>query len=140
MDRKLQQHEQIVISEISRLKKGLNSNDKTEQKEAIKETKELSKYHIERLRDFQHERLIHLLVTLFFALVIFLCVTDILLIQLSAIETSVIFNTITISAITTIFIITEIFYVRHYYKLENGTQRLYNLSEELFKMNYGNTN
>ena len=35
-----------------------------------------------------------------------------------------------------ILFITDIFYIRHYYQLENGTQRLYDLSKSLYDLTH----
>jgi hypothetical protein len=45
-------------------------NEKLAGELSERDRKQLFKYHIRRVRDFQHERLIHLLVTLFFALLL----------------------------------------------------------------------
>ena len=81
-------------------------------------------YHQSRVRDFQHERLIHLLVTFFFAgllltSLVFFIITPILELYLP------------LGALTIILAILEIFYIKHYYQLENGVQSLYALTEKL---------
>ena len=68
--------------------------------------------HLTKISFFQHERLIHLLVTLFYAL---------LLIVFMALGT-LSFMFYFISLIISIFLI---FYIIHYFRLENGVQYLY---------------
>ncbi len=68
--------------------------------------------HLTKISFFQHERLIHLLVTLFYAL---------LLIIFMALGT-LSFMFYFISLIISIFLI---FYIIHYFRLENGVQYLY---------------
>ena len=68
--------------------------------------------HLIKINFFQHERLIHLLVTLFYAL---------LLIVFMALGT-LSFMFYFISLIISIFLI---FYIIHYFRLENGVQYLY---------------
>lgn len=68
--------------------------------------------HLTKISFFQHERLIHLLVTLFYAL---------LLIVFMALGT-LSFMFYFIAIIISIFLI---FYIIHYFRLENGVQYLY---------------
>ena len=88
--------------------------------------KTLLKYHVKRVRDFQHERLIHLLVTFFFA---FLFLGS--FIAWLALPFSQFFWPLT--ALTAILFVLEMAYIRHYYQLENGVQSLYELTEKLGK-------
>ena len=74
--------------------------------------KNLEKTHLKKIKFFQHERLIHLLVTLFYALF--------LMISILISHINIIFSIITI-----FIIIFLIFYVKHYFFLENGVQYLY---------------
>lgn len=68
--------------------------------------------HLTKISFFQHERLIHLLVTLFYALLL------IVFMALGALSFMFYF----ISLIISIFLI---FYIIHYFRLENGVQYLY---------------
>jgi len=63
---------------------------------------------------FQHERLIHLLVTLTFSLL-----------TVAGIVTSVFVQTFSVLILTILFLILLVPYVIHYYFLENGVQKLY---------------
>lgn len=70
----------------------------------------------------QHERLVHLLVTLFMALFL------IIIILVGLFYPSIYF------LITgSILLILLVFYLRHYYALENGVQKLYRLDREIEK-------
>lgn len=91
------------------------------------ERKQLFKYHVKRVRDFQHERLIHLLVTFFFA---FLFLGSCLV--LMAFASMLLFWPLT--TLVVILCILEVAYIRHYYQLENGVQSLYELTEKLGKL------
>lgn len=75
---------------------------------------------VRQIRFFEHERLVHLLVTLFFAL---LFVIGILFFYA--------FPGLPILALSVAFLALLVLYIRHYYILENGTQRLYTLYDEL---------
>ena len=81
----------------------------------------LREEHLIKIKFFQHERLIHLLVTLFYAL---FCV---LFVFLSIIN--ILFVIIDIALL--IFLI---FYVIHYFRLENGVQYLYKQYDEIDKI------
>ena len=69
---------------------------------------------------FQHERLIHLLVTLAFALMVCAC----------ALVTILTYNMVSclLMGLLTILLVP---YVVHYYHLENGTQALYGLYDRM---------
>lgn len=71
---------------------------------------------------FQHERLIHLIVTVTFAI-------------LTMISTAlcIINPTLSIFLLTGLFLVLLIPYIRHYYILENGVQKLYTYYNELNK-------
>ena len=91
----------------------------------LKEKKKINyeniiKEHLIKIEFFQHERLIHLLVTLFYALFVFIIFY---------------FSTIfcLFIVIDFILIIFLLFYVIHYFRLENGVQYLYKQYDELLK-------
>ena len=68
--------------------------------------------HLIKIKFFQHERLIHLLVTLFYAVFILL-------------------------SLFIIFLIFLVFYVRHYFFLENCVQYLYKLYDKMLTIKKG---
>ena len=82
-------------------------------------TKKLKEEHLIKIDFFKHERLIHLLVTLFYGLYTFIFLY---------------FSTIYASFVIIffIFLVILLFYVVHYFRLENGVQYLY---KEYDKMN-----
>lgn len=104
-------HSKYVQEQIEN---GLNSEER--------ET--LLQYHIERVRDFQHERLVHLLVTFFFAGLFLGSLTAWLFVSATQLFWP-------LSALTAILFVLELAYIRHYYLLENGVQSLYVLTEKL---------
>ena len=73
---------------------------------------------------FQHERLIHLLVTIAFAL---FCIISIFICIISISLASIV--------LSALFIILLIPYIRHYYILENGVQKLYGYYDLLKETN-----
>lgn len=92
------------------------------------ERKGLAEYHALMVRNFQHERLIHLIVTLFFA---FLAVVFALITVWSLATFGMIIELLPLYLIAFILVVLTGFYVRHYYFLENHTQGLYKYSEKL---------
>jgi uncharacterized membrane protein YoaK (UPF0700 family) len=78
-------------------------------------------YYLAKIKFFQHERLIHLLVTLSFALFL-----------LISIISATLFSKLKL-LILSFFILLLLFpYIIHYYKLENGVQKLYILYTKLY--------
>lgn len=88
------------------------------------ERERLYAYHVDRVHDFQHERLIHLLVTFFFALLLIGSGTALLVQPLQELRWP-------LSILSMILLVLELAYIRYYYQLENGVQSLYPLTEEL---------
>ena len=83
--------------------------------EVIDKTKDLNKLkeeHLIKIGFYQHERLIHLLVTLFYGVFMFLSII------------MSYYNPLAL-LIVLIFMIFLIFYVRHYFFLENHVQYMY---------------
>lgn len=87
---------------------------------------EFLKYLMRWIVWFQHERFIHLMVTLFFAL--FSIAMLFAFIVFVDIRIGVLFGVLFL-----IFGITTGFYINHYYLLENKTQYLYKLYDEIEK-------
>jgi len=76
--------------------------------------------HERKLSYFQHERLIHLFVMLTTSLATLLSFFFTLLLDIPA-----------FFIVTFALLILSIAYVIHYFKLENGVQRLYNISDQI---------
>lgn len=72
---------------------------------------------------FQHERFVHLMVTLFFALFSIMMAFGYLALQLMP-----------LLALFVLFAVTTGFYVEHYFLLENKTQYLYELYDKIEMM------
>jgi cell division protein FtsW (lipid II flippase) len=82
----------------------------------------LARFHRTQIDYMQHERLIHLLVTLFFGI----CTLLTLLV--------VVFNRqapLTVLLLLLLFLALLVPYIAHYYKLENGVQRWYHLANKI---------
>jgi fatty acid desaturase len=82
--------------------------------------KALSEFNRMQIGFFQHERLVHLLITFFFAFM-FVSITIAGLMLVSG----------GLLIISLILLVMLIFYVWHYFILENGVQKLYRLEKEI---------
>ena len=68
-----------------------------------------------------HERLVHLLITLYFGMLV-----------LISVFVAVILRYILLGVLFAILTIVFMFYIVHYYRLENGVQRLYKISNQIY--------
>lgn len=84
------------------------------------ETKQKKAELLIQISFFQHERLIHLLVTILFA---FLCVGTLFMV--------IACPNIALFLLVLLFLALEIPYIRHYYLLENGVQKLYTYYDKI---------
>jgi len=95
-----------------------------EVEERLNKKAKIEKKEIDNMKDkilfFQHERLIHLLVTLFYCIFVFIFLALSLLSYIFLIPFF-------------IGIIFLIFYIRHYFFLEKGVQYLYQLYDEFLR-------
>lgn len=78
--------------------------------------------HKDKIAFMQHERLVHFLVTMMFAIVlsIFICAALVL-------------ENIGLAILDVIIIILLGFYIKHYFFLENTVQRMYKVYDEILK-------
>lgn len=87
-----------------------------------KDLDNLYNFHTSALSNFKHERLIHLIITISFAL---FCLIFVFIYAVTEI------GVFLIPCILTLILL--IFYIFHYYNLENGVQSLYDLEEKVLK-------
>mgnify|MGYP000095686846 CR=1 FL=1 len=85
-------------------------------------------YHEKQIEFFQHERLIHLIVTTLFAILFFASVLVVVFIQ-----------SLAIILLSVMLLIMNIAYIKHYYFLENEVQKLYQDFNKLYEKQYGIT-
>jgi hypothetical protein len=95
---------------------------------SAKERESLRGYHYQRVAEFQHERFIHLLVTLFFGGLLLAAFGGLFVILYTAGDLTMFLLLVLLVAILTVL---EMAYIQYYYRLENGTQQLYELTERL---------
>lgn len=84
------------------------------------ECKKMAQELLVQIGFFQHERLVHLIVTITFALLTMLSVLGFLALVQPG-----------ILVLTILLIVLLVPYIRHYYILENGVQRLYTYYDRL---------
>ena len=90
-------------------------------------SEKIKKEHLVKINFFQHERLIHLIVTISFAILTLISVI------ISKYYCSFIFITI-ILLICLVFYILHYYYLEvHYFRLENGVQYLYKQYDKMFE-------
>jgi hypothetical protein len=80
----------------------------------------MAQLHDRKIRNFQHERLVHLLVMLTTSLASLFSFFFTLLLDIPA-----------FFFLTFMLLVLSVAYVIHYFKLENGVQRLYKLSDKI---------
>ena len=80
----------------------------------------LARFHRTQIDYLQHERLVHLLVTLFFGL------ATLLVLLFLAVHPQILAGVLLLLLLALL-----VPYLAHYYKLENGVQRFYHLANEL---------
>lgn len=81
--------------------------------------------HLTQIAFFQHERLIHLIVTVLFAILEVLCILG------TVILTAMDSGNIALSIMTILLLVLLIPYIRHYYILENEVQKMYRQYDDL---------
>ncbi len=116
MENRIKNYENFIKKE---LKKNPTTTERTK----------LIELHENTIQNFQHERLIHLIITLFFVFVtiIFLLITACISFAFGSTP-----YLIPLYILVALLSILSFFYVKHYYFLENHIQTLYDLSHDLF--------
>lgn len=108
MNRYLKEHEKYIQEMLS--------------SEKAQDWDHLITYHKTQIQFLQHERFVHLFVMLF-----------VILVFLSACMVTTLYPMIEMLLIDLILGVLLLFYVLHYFKLENGVQRWYRIYNELCK-------
>ena len=101
----------------------------TQRIEASEDREKLRAYHAQRVQEFMHERQIHLYVTLFFGGLVLTFGAALLWSMTLGIT---LLSTL-IGVLALLVFVTELFYILYYYRLENGVQRLYELTKKLYE-------
>lgn len=96
------------------------------EKEEI-DVEEFRKQLLTQIQFFQHERLIHLIVTITFALLLMMTFGIFLMTEI-----------ISVLALAGLIFVLLVPYIKHYYLLENGVQKLYTLYDKTIGMSFEN--
>ena len=115
MEQKIREYEKMIAEA---------TNTKMNMAERVR----LAELHSEVVANFQHERLIHLIVTLFFA---FFGIEFILITMWTLVQYGLSLDFLPLYLITLILVVLTFFYVKHYYFLENHIQNLYKYTKKL---------
>ncbi|MBU1241288.1 hypothetical protein KKF84_17250 [Myxococcota bacterium] len=107
----LKRHEAFILKLLKQAHEGGLSK---------KELEKIRHYHLRKIEFFQHERFIHLIVTLFMGLFLLL-----------SLFFSMFHKTYTGLALSMLLLMLTTAYVVHYFHLENGVQRFYGYWEKL---------
>lgn len=107
-----------------RLKRYLNDTNQLLKEKNIssQDWKVRKEEHLIQISFFQHERLVHLIVTVIFALL-----------EMLSLIIIVFHFSIMAVALAILFLILLIPYIRHYYILENGVQKMYTQYDEFLQ-------
>jgi hypothetical protein len=95
-----------------------------------KDKKELQSFNRAQISFFQHERFIHLLITLFFGSA-FLAVSLTLVCTILLFEGSLESILVALTALDALLLVLLVPYIIYYFLLENGVQRLYVFDKKL---------
>ena len=89
---------------------------------SLKELERLLAEHKDKIAFMQHERIVHFLVTMMFAIIltIFIC-------------TFIFAENLALLILVTMILILLAFYIKHYYFLENTVQKMYRVYDEMLK-------
>ncbi len=87
------------------------------------ELEEIFSEHKDKIAFMQHERLVHFLVTMMFALLLAIFMISFLLTE-----------NIALLILVTIIIVLLLFYIKHYYFLENTLQKMYKIYDEIWTL------
>jgi hypothetical protein len=88
--------------------------------------RQLLDYHRDKINFFSHERLIHLLVMILFAVCTVITILAI-----------VIWQTLSLIPLAILLLVLLVPYIKHYYFLENSVQQLYKYYDVMYKKVYG---
>lgn len=110
-----------------RIKKYYQKIDEILKSGEINNIDELIKEHLIQIGFFQHERLVHLLVTLSFAMMSIYCVVS-----------SIKLESLLFLIMSIILLVVLGFYIKHYFLLENTIQKMYYQYDEMIKIKNNN--
>ncbi|MCR5074312.1 MAG: hypothetical protein K6A79_00695 [Ruminococcus sp.] len=86
----------------------------------LPELEKLLAEHMDKIAFMQHERIVHFLVTMMFAIILTILISTLLFTQ-----------NLAVLALVTIMVVLIAFYIKHYYFLENTVQKMYKVYDEM---------
>lgn len=133
MDKNIKEYNKYIQNEINKLSQEIKLIKNKDI--IISKIKNLSDFHYKNVCNFQHERFIHLIITLFFAgLFIVFAILPLILSATFSTGNEFYFTLYATLIIDLIILILKIFYIKYYFELENGTQRLYKYSKTIYQI------
>ena len=136
MEEQIKAHLQLMEDKLSWLKSQVKKNKNGGLSvNAQAQLQHFWRYHRVTIRHYQHERLAHLLVLLFFGLLV-LVVGGMIILLYPAIYYFRLGPSTVVSVwlLFALVVVTEGFYVKHYYFLENKIQHFYLLERQMFEL------
>lgn len=115
MEKKIKEYEKFI-------------EKKTSEKLSSAEREQLAEYHREMVTNFQHERLVHLIIMLFFVMISLVLIGGL---GWTLCEIGWSLNLLSMYILDAVVVILTICYVKHYYFLENHIQGLYKYAKKL---------
>ena len=91
--------------------------------DSLPELEKILAEHMDKIAFMQHERIVHFLVTMMFAIILSIFVGVILFVQNFAVMMLVVIMVVLIA-----------FYIKHYYFLENTVQKMYKVYDEMLEL------
>ena len=125
MDKQIYKHRDFVIKRAAEISKIADENRREN------ERTRLSIYNAEMTRNFQHERAIHLAITLFFVVLTIAALALLSVFVSFEIPFIVLLPLLILAAILTIL---EGFYIVYYYQLENRIAKIYGLARRIYEL------
>lgn len=86
------------------------------------EIEEILSEHKDKIAFMQHERIVHFLVTMMFAIILTIFISALIFTDNMA-----------ILLLVTIILVLLVFYIKHYYFLENTVQKMYAIYDDILK-------
>ena len=105
------------------MKEYIKNIDELIENKSIKEIDKVIEIHLIKIQFYQHERLVHFLVTMLFAIMFLIT----FLYSLNNVSLGILF-------LELLFFSLLVPYIFHYYKLENGVQYMYEQYDKLLKL------
>ena len=96
--------------------------EKLEKSGSISELDEIMSEHIDKIAFMQHERIVHFLVTMLFSLILAFFIAVL-----------VFTPNLAVLILVTIILVLLIFYIKHYYFLENTVQKMYKIYDSILE-------